>query len=82
MFRMTLPVMGLLAAAACSGRDATAPARLADGARANAGSTSAVNESSGESDSPRSGPLSITKECSQYTRLANSFCTLVTSNLK
>ncbi len=82
MFRMTLPVVGLLAAAACSGRDATAPTRLADGARANAGSTSAMSESSSESDSPRSGPLSVTKECSHYTGLANSFCTLVTSNLK
>lgn len=82
MFRMTLPVIGLLAAAACSGRDATAPRSLTDGARANAGSTSAANESSDESDSPRSGPLAITKECSQYTRLAGSFCTVTASNLK
>lgn len=81
-FRMTLPLVGLLAATACSGRDATAPARLADDALANARSSSAPDESGQESDSPRSGPLAITKECTQYTGLADSFCTITSSNLK
>jgi hypothetical protein len=31
--------------------------------------------------SPRSGDLHITKECSQYTGLAGSFCTITSSNL-
>ena len=31
--------------------------------------------------SPRSGALHITKECSQYTGLAASFCTITSSNL-
>jgi len=31
--------------------------------------------------SPRSGALLITKECSQYTGLADSFCTITSSNL-
>ncbi len=31
--------------------------------------------------SPRSGALHITKECSQYTGLAGSFCTITSSNL-
>jgi hypothetical protein len=31
--------------------------------------------------SPRSGPLHITKECSQYTGLADSFCTITSSNV-
>jgi hypothetical protein len=31
--------------------------------------------------SERSGHLHITKECSQYTRLADSFCTIISSNL-
>ena len=82
MFRMTFAVMALLAAGACSGNDGNAPAPLANGARVNASSNSAVNESNSESGSQRSGPLAITKECSQYTRLAGSFCTLTSSNLK
>jgi hypothetical protein len=32
--------------------------------------------------SPRSGNLHVTKECSQYTRLADSFCTITSSNLE
>jgi hypothetical protein len=31
--------------------------------------------------SPRSGALHVTKECSQYTGLAGSFCTITSSNL-
>jgi hypothetical protein len=34
------------------------------------------------SSDSRSGPLHITKECSQYTGLAGSFCTITSSNLK
>lgn len=32
--------------------------------------------------SPRSGDLHVTKECSDYTGQAGSFCTFVTSNIK
>jgi hypothetical protein len=39
--------------------------------------TLASSESSG-----RSGELHVTKECSQYTGLAGSFCTITSSNLK
>jgi hypothetical protein len=35
-----------------------------------------------ESESPRQGVLSLTKECSQFTGDAGSFCTITTSNLK
>ena len=31
--------------------------------------------------SPRAGELHVTKECSQFTRLAGSFCTITSSNL-
>jgi hypothetical protein len=34
------------------------------------------------SASPRSGDLHVTKECSAYTRLAGSFCTITSSNVK
>jgi hypothetical protein len=31
---------------------------------------------------PRSGALHVTKECSQFTRLAGGFCTITSSNLE
>jgi len=34
------------------------------------------------SASPRSGDLHVTKECSEYTGLAGSFCTITSSNVK
>ena len=34
------------------------------------------------SASPRSGDLHVTKECSAYTGLAGSFCTITSSNVK
>ena len=33
------------------------------------------------SPNPRSGTLHLTKECSEYTGLADSFCTITSSNL-
>jgi hypothetical protein len=41
----------------------------------------ATKESSPVSGSARHGELSLTKECSQYTGLADSFCTITSSNL-
>ena len=43
---------------------------------------SAKNESASLSSSPRSGALHVTKECSQFTRLAGGFCTITSSNIK
>jgi hypothetical protein len=40
-----------------------------------------TKESSPVSGSARSGELNLTKECSQYTGLADSFCTITSSNL-
>lgn len=45
-----------------------------------AGASQARNGS--EQSFPRSGTLHVTKECSQYTGLAGSFCTITSSNLK
>ena len=42
----------------------------------------AVTSSAGNTGSPRSGELHLTKECSQYTGEAGSFCTITSSNLK
>ena len=71
---ITIAIMAAVVTTACS--DATAPKQLVPGtvaATALAPSFSATF--------PRSGALHITKECSQYTRLAGGFCTITSSNL-
>ena len=75
--RTVFPLLALLVAGGCSGSDATAPKSpgLHPALR------QAVASDVGESF-PRSGALHVTKECSQYTRLAGGFCTITSSNLK
>ncbi len=73
MSRITFSLLALLAAAGCSARDATDPM------------SSAIVPSFSEPSPepfPRSGALHVTKECTQYTRLAGGFCTITSSNLK
>jgi len=41
----------------------------------------AVAGSAGNTGSPRSGELHVTKNCSHYTGAAGSFCTITSSNL-
>ena len=42
----------------------------------------AVASSAGTTvSSPRSGALHVTKECSEYSRLAGGFCTILSSNI-
>ena len=88
MVRMAFPVMALLVVAGCSGRDATAPASppLASRAIPAAGASSAndanVQDDADGAESSRSGALHMTKNCSAYTRLAGSFCTITSSNVK
>ena len=41
----------------------------------------AVASSAGNTGSPRSGELHVTKECSQYNGQAGSFCTITSSNI-
>jgi hypothetical protein len=60
---------GALAAVGCSGTP-TSP-----GATPGVGGLSL-------SASPRSGEIHVTKECSEYTGLAGSFCTITSSNVK
>src|SRR4029077_6934687 len=42
----------------------------------------APGDVSSSASSPRSGALHVTKECSEYTRLAGGFCTITSSNIK
>ena len=67
---ITAAIMASVVTTACS--DTTAPTQLV---------TAAGMAPSFSGTFPRSGPLHITKECSQYTRLAGGFCTITSSNL-
>ena len=75
MSRIALPLLGLLVATGCTGRDASSA--LSPQMRT-------VTEQGAALASlfPRSGDLHVTKECSQYTRLAGGFCTITSSNLE
>jgi hypothetical protein len=75
MYRIAFPLLALAVASGCSGRDATGP--IPKGTTA-----SAAASSSRGGDDDRSGALHATKECSQYTGQAGSFCTITSSNLK
>jgi hypothetical protein len=76
-YRMALPLIGLLVASGCSGKDATDP--MSPDAHL------AIRQAAGPSFSksfPRSGELHVTKNCGEYTRLAGGFCTITSSNIK
>jgi hypothetical protein len=74
--------MALVAAAGCSANDTTAPAREARGPLAGSAAARSAASEANDEGSPRSGDLLIAKECSQYTALAGSFCTITASNLR
>lgn len=78
-YRIAFPVLALLVAGGCSGREATGP--MTQGASPSA-SAAVSSVRSSVATSPRSGALHVTKECSEYTGLAGSFCTITSSNLK
>ena len=71
MYRMALPLVGLLAAAGCGGRDVTDPLSPARAPGASASMSSA-----------RSGDLNVEKECHAYTGGAGEICTITKSNVK
>ena len=77
MSRIAFSLMALVVAAGCSGRDTAGPTSPAVRSNAN---TEVVAAAFSESF-PRSGALHVTKECSEYTRLAGGFCTITSSNL-
>jgi hypothetical protein len=82
MYRIAFPMLALLALGGCSGRDATSPTADISNASAVVSSSPSAGDNSDRDNSRRSGALHVTKECSQYTRLAGSFCTITGSNLK
>lgn len=76
-YRMAFPIMALVIAAGCSGRDASGP-----GASASVSLSRNADEDTDGGNARRSGALHVTKECSAYTGLAGSFCTITSSNVK
>jgi hypothetical protein len=75
--RIAFPLLALLVAGGCSGRDATSPMSP----DVHPGVLRAFAPSLSESF-PRSGDLQATKECTEFTGLAGSFCTITSSTLK
>ena len=72
---------GTLAAIACAdgGGFPTSPSANTTVSRAPATALGSL-ASSVSASSPRNGSLHVTKECSEYTGLAGSFCTITSSN--
>src|SRR6266480_7112598 len=83
-YRIAFPILALLVTGGCSGRDATGPVAKTTSPSASAAVSASRNAGgdNGGGNSRRSGALHVTKECSQYTRLAGGFCTITSSNLK
>lgn len=77
MSRVPVFLLALLVAGGCNGRDVADP-MSSDVRSAN---RQAVTPSFSASF-PRSGALHVTKECSQFTRLAGGFCTITSSSLE
>jgi hypothetical protein len=77
---ITLPILTLAAACEPAATSVTGPDTRVVGASKHRGGTEDGAKMSASSS--RSGPLHVTKECSAYTGLAGSFCTITSSNLK
>src|SRR5438105_2958271 len=80
MWRISFSLLAVLATLGCNGSDVVEPPNRDVGPGASA-VRAAVDVSSSES-STRGGPLHITKDCSENTGLAGSFCTITSSNVK
>jgi len=76
MSRIAFSLLALLVAGGCSGRDATDPISPDLHAAVGQAMAAAASESF-----PRSGVLHVTKECTEYSRLAGGFCTITSSNI-
>ncbi len=78
-YRIAFPMLALLVAGGCSGRDSTAPMSQTKNLSVSAARRDANDD--GE-DFPRAGTFHAHKNCDQYSGLAGGFCTLTESTLK
>jgi hypothetical protein len=74
--RIALPLLALVMAAGCSRGDASDPVSPGRGPAIREADSQALSE-----PLPRHGALHLTKECSDYTRLAGGYCTITSSNI-
>ena len=80
-YRIAFPMLVLLAASSCSD-GATGPTTNALKPSPTVSLSKGHDEDNDGHHHKRSGALHITKECTEYTRLAGGFCTITGSNLK
>jgi hypothetical protein len=76
-YRIAFPLLALVVAGGCGGRDATDPMSPDVHSAIRQAGAPAFSESF-----PRSGTLHVTKNCGEYTRLAGGFCTITGSNIE
>lgn len=74
-YRIAFPLLALVALAGCSATDAT------DTVGPNARSGIKADAAAMSESFPRSGELHVTKECTEFTRLAGGFCTITSANI-
>jgi hypothetical protein len=74
-YRIAFPLLALVLVAGCNATDATDT----NGPSVRS-SIKAIDPAFSESF-PRSGELHVTKECTEFTRLAGGFCTITGSNI-
>lgn len=74
--RIALPLLALVMVGGCSVSDATDPRTPSVQTSIIGAKGPALSESF-----PRSGELHVTKECTEFTRLAGGFCTITSSNI-
>ena len=75
-YRIAFPLLAMALVGGCSASDATDP--MSSNAHT---SITGANAPAFSESFPRSGALHVTKECTEYTRLAGGFCTITSSNI-
>ena len=84
-YRIAFPMLALLAAGGCSGRDATGPVNQIAGVTASVGLSSSrqADATKGGENSARRGALHLIKDCrGTYNGGALDFCTITASNIE
>ena len=81
-YRIAFPLLALLTAGGCSGRDATGPTTSVVSPSATVSSSRNEGNDNDGGSSRRSGALHVTKDCTGYSAKAGQSCTITSSNLK
>src|SRR5947207_2011777 len=81
-FAMLLTMKRVVTGCLCAGALAAVGCADGSGLPTSPGGSAAASSLATTPGSPRSGALHVTKECSAYTALAGSFCTITSSNVK